>query len=66
MDMKLGAWNVRSTCMYRAGSLRPVEEEILKYNLDYWEYRRSDGTEVAPNQQVNIHFSTERVMRIMN
>jgi hypothetical protein len=21
-----------------------------------WEYRRSDGTEVAPNQQANVHF----------
>jgi hypothetical protein len=29
------------------------------------EYRRSDGTEVAPNQQANIYFSMER-MRIMN
>jgi hypothetical protein len=30
------------------------------------EYRRSDGTEMAPNQQVNIHFSMESRMRIMN
>jgi hypothetical protein len=54
MDMRFGTWNVRS--MYRAGSLRAVANE----------YRRSDGTEVAPNPQTNIHFSMERGMRIMN
>jgi hypothetical protein len=32
MDMSFGTWNVRS--MYRAGSLRAVEEEISKYKLD--------------------------------
>jgi hypothetical protein len=32
MDMRFGTWNVRS--MYRAGSLRSVEEKISKYNLD--------------------------------
>jgi hypothetical protein len=32
MDMRFGTWNVRS--MYRAGSLRAVEEEISKYKLD--------------------------------
>jgi hypothetical protein len=32
MDMRFGTWNVRS--MYRAGSLRPVGEEILKHKLD--------------------------------
>ncbi|PNF15196.1 hypothetical protein B7P43_G14111 [Cryptotermes secundus] len=32
MDMKFGTWNVRS--LYRAGSLRAVTEEILKYKLD--------------------------------
>jgi hypothetical protein len=47
--------------MYRAGLLRAVAEEISK-----WEYMRSDGTEVAPNQQVNIQFSMERRIRIMN
>ncbi|PNF39168.1 hypothetical protein B7P43_G01314 [Cryptotermes secundus] len=30
--MKFGTWNVRS--LYRAGSLRAVAEEILKYKLD--------------------------------
>jgi hypothetical protein len=29
MDMRFGAWNVRS--MYRAGSLRAVAEEISKF-----------------------------------
>jgi hypothetical protein len=32
MDMRFGTWNVRS--MYRAGSLKVVEEEISKYELD--------------------------------
>jgi hypothetical protein len=53
-----------------------VGEEVSKYKLDLlgvqevrWgggEYRRSDGAEVALNQQANIHFSTERGMGIMN
>jgi exonuclease III len=30
--MRFGTWNVRS--MYRAGALRLVGEEILKYKLD--------------------------------
>jgi hypothetical protein len=32
MDMRFGAWNVRSR--YNAGSLMAVAEEISKYNLD--------------------------------
>jgi exonuclease III len=32
MDMRFGTWNIKS--MYRAGSLRAVEEEISKYKLD--------------------------------
>jgi exonuclease III len=32
MDMRFGTWNVRS--MYRAGSVRVVEEEISKYKLN--------------------------------
>jgi exonuclease III len=32
MDMRFGTWNVRS--MYRAGLLRAVLEEMLKYKLD--------------------------------
>jgi hypothetical protein len=31
LDMRFGAWNVRS--MYRAGSLRVVSEEVSKYKL---------------------------------
>jgi exonuclease III len=34
MDMRFGTWNVRSIHVYRAGSLRTVAEEILKYKLD--------------------------------
>jgi hypothetical protein len=58
MDMRFGTWNVRN--MYRAGLLRIMAEEISKYQLDLMEYRRSDGTEVAPNQQASIHFSMEK------
>jgi hypothetical protein len=64
MDMRFGMWNVRS--LYRAGWLMTVAKEISKYKLDLVEYRKSDGTEVAPSQQANIHFSMERGMRIMN
>jgi hypothetical protein len=52
--------------MYKAGSLRAVAEEISKYKLDFVEYRRSDGTEVAQNRQANIHFSMEKGMKIIN
>jgi hypothetical protein len=62
--MRFGTWNVRS--MYRADLLKAVAEEISKYKLYLLEYRRSDGAEVAPNQQANIHFSMERGMGIMN
>jgi hypothetical protein len=65
MDMRFGTWNVREVCI-RAGSLRAVAEGISKYKLELVEYRRSDGTEVAPNQQGNIHISMEMGMRIMN
>jgi hypothetical protein len=60
IDMRFGTWNVRN--VFRPVLLRAVMEEILKYKLDL----RSDGMEVAPNQQVNIHFSMERGMKIMN
>jgi hypothetical protein len=50
MGMGFATWNVRR--MYRA-----VAEEISKNEI-FWEYR-SDGIEVAPNQQANIHFSME-------
>jgi hypothetical protein len=62
--MSFGTWNVRG--MYRADSLRVVEEEISKYKLIYWEYRRSDGMEVALNQQANIYFFMEKRMKIVN
>jgi hypothetical protein len=38
-------------------------KELSKCKL---ECKRSDGTEVALNQQANIYFSMERRMRIMN
>jgi hypothetical protein len=63
MDITFGTWNVRS--LYRAGSLATVARETAKYKLDLVEYK-SDGTEVAVNQQVIIHFSMETGMRIIN
>jgi hypothetical protein len=36
----------------------------MMFRIKDWEYRRSDGTQVAPNQQANIRFSMERGMRI--
>jgi hypothetical protein len=52
MDMRFGTWNVRS--IYRAGLLRTVAEDISNISYMSSEYRRSDGTEVALNQQANI------------
>jgi ACT domain-containing protein len=64
MVMRFGTLNVRS--LYRAGSLRTVAEEVSKYKLDLLGVQRSDGAEVALNQQANINFSMERGMIIMN
>ncbi|PNF19991.1 hypothetical protein B7P43_G08653 [Cryptotermes secundus] len=48
MDMIFDTWNVRS--LYRAGSLRAVAEEILKYKLDLAGVQevRWDGGGIAP------------------
>ncbi|PNF43544.1 hypothetical protein B7P43_G03931 [Cryptotermes secundus] len=48
MDMRIGTWNVRS--LYRAGSLRAVAEEILKYKLNLAGVQevRWDGGGMAP------------------
>jgi hypothetical protein len=44
-----------------------VAKEIPKHNVRFSRnYRRSEETEVALNQQRNIHPSTERPMRITN
>jgi hypothetical protein len=64
MDMRFGTWNVRS--MYRSGLLRAVMQEITKYKLDLVGVQVVRLREVALNQQVNIHFSMERGMRITN
>jgi hypothetical protein len=49
MDMRFGAWNVRS--LYRAGSLMTVSKELARYKIDLvgvqedrWE---GSGTEPA-------------------
>jgi ACT domain-containing protein len=64
MDMRLGAWTVRS--LYSAGSLMTVVKEISNYKLDLVGVQEVRGTEVALNQQVTIHFSVERGMKSMN
>ncbi|PNF24852.1 hypothetical protein B7P43_G12922 [Cryptotermes secundus] len=48
MDMRFVNWNVRS--LYRAGSLRAVAEEILKFKLDLAGVQevRWDGGVIAP------------------
>ncbi|PNF19615.1 hypothetical protein B7P43_G03232 [Cryptotermes secundus] len=48
MDMRFDTWNVRS--LYRAGSLRAVAEEILKYKLDLAGVQevRWDGDGIEP------------------
>jgi hypothetical protein len=66
MDMRFGTWNVRS--IYRAGSLRAIAEEISKYNLRFsgstggqmgWRWHRT-------SRQMNVPFSMEKGMKIMN
>jgi hypothetical protein len=54
MDMRCDNCDVKK--LYKAGSLLTVAKEISKYIISYiqWKYNRSDGTEVAPNQQTNI------------
>ncbi|PNF22036.1 hypothetical protein B7P43_G10581 [Cryptotermes secundus] len=51
MEMRFGIRNVRS--MYRAGSLRAVAEEILKYKLDLAgrQELRWDGGGIAPTEE---------------
>jgi hypothetical protein len=48
----------------RSGSFKTVSRELAKYKLDLWEYRRSDGTRVALNQQLIVHSSMEMGMLI--
>jgi hypothetical protein len=63
MDLRFGTQNKSP---YRAGSLMTVIKEMSKCTLDLLGYRKSDGTEMAPNQQANIHVSMERGMRMIN
>jgi hypothetical protein len=64
MDMRFGTCNIRR--MYSAGSLRAVAEEISIYKLYLVGVQevRWDGDDTEP--AVNIRFSAEREMRIMN
>jgi hypothetical protein len=61
MDMRFGTWKVRS--IYRAGSFRAVAQEISKYKLDLTGVQEARW---GRRWQVNIHFSMEKGMKIMN
>jgi hypothetical protein len=66
MDMRFGMWNIES--LYGAGSLMKLSKELSKYVRFSGSMEGgggSDGTEVAPNQQEDTHFSTERGVRIL-
>jgi hypothetical protein len=63
MDVGLGTWHVRS--LYRAGSLLTVAERTMKI-VRFSESTRCQGSEVAPNQQKNTHFSLQKGMGIIN
>ena len=56
--MRIDAWNV--TRIYRAGLLRAVEEEILKYKLDLTVVQevRWDGVDVAPAGEYTFFYGT--------
>jgi hypothetical protein len=41
-------------------------ERTIKIQVRFSGVQEVKGTGVAPNQQVNIHFSVERGMRLMN
>jgi hypothetical protein len=64
MEIKFSTWNVKS--MYRAGSLRAVAEEISNYKLDLVGVQKVRWDRGGTEQQVNIHFSMEKEMKIMN
>jgi hypothetical protein len=63
MNMRFGTWKARCIEQVHSGQWQKKPQNISYIK---WEYRRSDGTEVAPNQQVNIHLSMDGGMRIMN
>jgi exonuclease III len=64
MDMRFGSWNVQS--LYRAGSLMTVVRAISKYKLDLVGVQEVRWDREGTKPAVNIHFSMERGMRIMD
>jgi hypothetical protein len=58
IDMKFGAWNVRS--LYNAGSLMTVENEISEYKSDLMGVQEVSGSELARNQQAIYIFLCKR------
>jgi exonuclease III len=60
MDMRFGTWNVNS--LYKADSLSTDAKEVSKYKFNLVGVQEVRWSEVAPNQQANIHFSqTDRL-----
>jgi hypothetical protein len=55
-------WNFRSPC--HSGSLKTVSREFAEYKLHLAEYRRSNETRKAVNQQTITHSSMEMGMLI--
>jgi exonuclease III len=53
MDVRFGTWNVRS--LYRAGSLKTVANEMVKYNLDLVAVQEV-RTRVVVSYQMIIYF----------
>jgi hypothetical protein len=48
-EYEIGTWNVGSVC--KAGSLKAVASELAKYNVDPWQYQRSDGMSMVTGRQ---------------
>jgi hypothetical protein len=64
MGIRFGTWAVKS--LYRIGSLVTAAKELLNYELDLMRVQEARWEGGGTNQQENIHFSTEKGMRIMN
>jgi ACT domain-containing protein len=64
MNMKYGTWNART--LFGTGLLMTVTKGISKYKLDFVGVQEVRWDRGGTKQQVNIHFSIEREMRITN
>jgi hypothetical protein len=66
MDMRFGTWRVQVISLYRAGSLRAVTKEILKFKLNIVGVHevREDRCGTEPAGDYSFLYGKE--MRIMN